>query len=117
MSLLAPFVLLAGGATALILPLGSFQREKGDRFSLGAVALIVLLAVAGTGMLGWTPFFPLAAATIALVLLAHHTVVHWDHDFGDEACGCACFQCKDVSNHETWVVAALVAAAVSGLGV
>ena len=117
MSLVASFILLAGGTLALILPLGSFQREKMDRFSIGAITLIVLLALAGTGMLGWTPYFPLAAATIALVLLGHHVVVHSSDDFNDEACGCACFQCKDVSNHETWVVAALVAAAVSGLGV
>ena len=119
MTLLLSFILLAVAVAALVLTLGSFQKKPGDWCSAGAMGLVIGLAVLGAVMLSGTEFFYVAALTVAGVLLMHHTVIHWVNDFAerpDEPCGCACFQLKDVCNHETWVVASLVAAAVSGLG-
>ncbi len=87
--------------------------------SYGAVAvlLIGIQALVSVVALGGTAAFPPAAAFVALTLLCHHTLIHWHSRFEGEACSCAPFQCKDVSNHETWVVVSLVAAAVSWMGV
>ena len=79
--------------------------------ALGWQAAVSVAALGGSGA------FPPAAALVAVTLLCHHTLIHWRSRFEGEACSCAPFQCKDVSNHETWVVAALVAAAVSWWGV
>ena len=72
-----------------------------------------LQAVISVAALGGSEWFPAAALWLAITLLAHHTVIHWNSRFEDETCSCAPFQCKDVSNHETWVVASLVAGTVS----
>jgi hypothetical protein len=47
--------------------------------------------------------------------VCHHTIIHWRSRFEGETCSCGPFQCKDISNHETWVVASAVAALVSAL--
>lgn len=78
--------------------------------AIGIQALITVIALWGTG------WFPLGALFVAFTLLSHHTIIHRYSRFEDESCSCAPFQCKDVSNHETWVVAALVAGLVSWAG-
>jgi hypothetical protein len=45
--------------------------------------------------------------------LCCHTNIHWGSRFEGGTCSCAQLQCKDVSNHETWVVVALVAGLTS----
>ena len=86
-------------------------------WGLLAVSLIAVQALVSVLTLHGTASFPPAAVFVALTLLCHHSVIHRRSRFEGEACSCAPFQCKDVSNHETWVVASLVAAVVSGLGV
>ena len=93
--------------------LGYKQTDKLDSYSVAAVALIILLAGATITFLGGTPYFPVAAMCIAVILVIHHTIVHRTTDFSEEKCSCAPFQCKDVSNHETWVVASVTAALIS----
>ena len=78
-----------------------------------AVTLIGIQAAVSVLSLHATSAFPAAAVFVAFTLLCHHTIIHRHSRFEGERCSCAPFQCKDVSNHETWVVAALVAAAVS----
>ena len=116
MTLLLSFLLLAVAVASLVLALGAFQKDPGDWCSAGVVGLVIGLAVLGAVMLSGTEFFYVAALAVAAVLLLHHTVIHWVNNFAereDEPCGCACFQLKDVRNHETWVVASIVAAVVS----
>ena len=101
-------------AAIVVLFLGYMQSSgELDRYSVAAVSIIVLLAVVSALVLGGTGYFPLAAVYVALLLLLHHTVIHRATNFGEERCACAMFQCKDVKNHETWVVASATAAVVS----
>jgi hypothetical protein len=100
----------------LILFLGYKQNKFLDAYCISAVVLIILLAAVFVFFVGRTDMFPLAALYIAFLLLMHHGVVHRVDDFSEEKCGCALFQCKDVSNHETWVVAAATAGVVSFFG-
>ena len=86
-------------------------------YGLVAVTLIGIQAVVSVAALNGTSAFPFAALFVAFTLLSHHTIIHRRSRFEGETCSCAPFQCKDVSNHETWVVAALVAAVVSQFGV
>jgi len=58
---------------------------------------------------------PAGSTFLSFTLLSHHTIIHWRSRFRGETCSCAPFQCKDISNHETWVVAGIVAAVVSWL--
>jgi hypothetical protein len=55
-----------------------------------------------------------AAVILAISLLCHHAVIHRNSRFDDERCSCAPFQLKDICNHETWVVACVVASVISG---
>lgn len=100
----------------LVIFLGCKQDKFLDAYCVSAVALIILLAAVFVFFVGRTDLFPLAALYIALLLLVHHGVVHQADDFSDETCSCAIFQCKDVRNHETWVVAAATAGVVSFFG-
>ena len=97
----------------LVFFLGYKQKDKLDAYSIAAVSLLLLLAGATVTFLGGTPYFPVGAICVALIILILHTIVHRATDFIEEKCGCAPFQCKDVSNHETWVVASVTAALIS----
>ena len=114
------------GFTFLItLYLGSLQTQNSDGAdsmtepserlieSLLAVSAVCVQAFVSIVLLNGTVWFPAAAVFLAFTLLCHHAVIHRNSRFQGETCSCAPFQCKDVSNHETWVVAALVAAFVS----
>jgi hypothetical protein len=78
-----------------------------------ALAAICLQAIVSIASLGGTNKFPYAAIFVAFTLLSHHTVIHRQSRFEGEVYSCAAFQLKDISNHETWVVASIVAAVVS----
>ena len=82
-------------------------------YGLVAVTLIGIQAAVSVLTLYSTSAFPVAAVFVAFTLLCHHTIIHRYSRFEGEDCSCAPFQCKDISNHETWVIAALVAAAIS----
>ena len=88
-----------------------------ELYGLVAVSLIGIQASVSVIVLRGTSAFPPAALFVAFTLLCHHAIIHWNSRFEGETCSCAPFQCKDVSNHETWIVASLVAAMVSLLHV
>jgi hypothetical protein len=81
------------------------QGSVSDIAGILAVSAICLQAFVSAALLSGSAWFQ------ASVFLA------WRSRFGGETCSCAPFQLKDVSNHETWVVAALIAALVSWLRV
>jgi hypothetical protein len=119
--MLAPFLILHFALTFLLVTaFGYFQvraREDEERvscLSLAAIIVIVTQAVLSVLVYQGTILFPFAALFLAFTLVCHHAIIHWNSDFRREACSCVCFQCKDIRNHETWVVAALVAAFISG---
>ena len=95
------------------LPSGKTAGSDSDVCSILAVSAVCLQAFVCLVALQGTIWFPAAALFLAFTLLCHHTIVHWRSRFEGETCSCAPFQLKDISNHETWVVAALVAALVS----
>lgn len=88
-----------------------------ENFAIAGLIALCMQAVVTLVLLGWTVGFYLGALWLAFTVLCHHAVIHRNSRFEHEACACAPFQCKDVSNHETWVVASVVAAVVSGLRV
>ena len=109
--MLAPFLILHFGLTFLLVTaFGYFQvraREDEERvscLSLAAIIVIVTQAVLSVLVYQGTILFPFAALFLAFTLVCHHAIIHWNSDF----------RCKDIRNHETWVVAALVAAFISG---
>jgi hypothetical protein len=119
------------GTYALTMTLGFFQTGSGvmipvnqseqqaERGGCREIAWpLALLLICGQGLvsilaLGSTEYFPLAALFLAFTLLCHHTIIHRHSKFEGETCSCAPFQCKDISNHESWVLASLVAAGIS----
>ncbi len=95
------------------LPPGRAVGSDSDVYSILAVSAVCLQAFVCVVALKGTIWFPAAALFLAFTLLCHHTMIHWRSRFEGETCSCAPFQCIDISNHETWVVAALVAGFVS----
>jgi hypothetical protein len=81
---------------------------RAQAYSAAAITLVCVQALVSALVCGGTVWFPVAAVWLAFTLLCHHAVIHRNSRFEGETCSCAPFQCKDVSNHETWVVAALV---------
>lgn len=92
-------------------------RDQHDKLlGISAVILILVQAIVTLIALQSTSLFPFGASLVGFVLLCHHAVIHAYSDFSeDPGCSCSAFQCKDIANHETWVVAAIVAAGVSWL--
>jgi hypothetical protein len=97
----------------LVLFLGTKQEENLDKACIAAMVLVGVFAAMSVIMLHGTPFFPLGAFSTAVLLLLHHTIIHYKSEFPGERCSCAPFQCKDVGNHETWIVASVTAGVVS----
>jgi hypothetical protein len=81
---------------------------RAQAYSAAAVTLVCVQALVSVLACGGTVWFPATAVWLAFTLLCHHAVIHRNSRFEGETCSCAPFQCKDVSNHETWVIAALV---------
>lgn len=94
------------------LPTGQTD-SRAEVYSTLAVTAVSVQAFVSIMFLRGTAWFPVAAVLLAFTLLCHHAIIHRNSRFEGETCSCAPFQCKDISNHETWVVAALVAGAVS----
>jgi hypothetical protein len=97
----------------LVLFLGTKQDKNLDKACIAAMSLVGLFAVITVIFLHGTPYFSLGAFATAILLLLHHAIVHRTSEFADEKCSCAPFQCKDVGNHETWIVAAITAGLIS----
>jgi hypothetical protein len=108
--------------TIIVIFLATKQRKPLDRFCLAAVALLCLLAVTSVVLLRGTNLFPASAFALAALLLVHRSIVHFPVDLGEAGdarmcnLSCATAQCRDASNHWTWITAALVAGAVSAFG-
>ena len=117
-SLLFLFTMGLGFLQTPGLPTEAQATHSGDpaMYSMLAVSAVGLQALVTIICLWGSGWFPLGALFVAFTLLCHHAIIHRHSRFEGETCSCAPFQCKDVSNHETWVVAALVAALVSQLG-
>ncbi len=99
--------------TPFRLPGAMDAPHSGNIESILAVLAVCVQAFVSIVLLGGTVWFPPAAGFFSLTLLCHHAIIHRHSRFEGETCSCAPFQCKDVSNHETWVVAGLVAAGIS----
>lgn len=89
------------------------SEVRSELYSTLAVTAVSVQAFVSIMLLRGTAWFPAAAVFLAFTLLCHHAVIHRHSRFEGETCSCAPFQCKDISNHETWVVAGLVAGLVS----
>ena len=103
--------------TPTSLPSTQSDTSNSEIFSILAVAAVCVQAFVSVAIFGGTTVFPIAAVFLAFTLLSHHAIIHRRSRFEGEHCSCAPFQLKDICNHETWVVAALVAAAISLLHV
>ena len=93
--------------------LESQTSETSVWYSNFAICVMCMQALVSIVLFQNTGLFPIAAVFLAFTLLSHHAVIHRHTDFKNEACACIAFQCKDVSNHETWVVGCVIAAVVS----
>ena len=99
--------------THVCLPNTQVDTRTSEVYSVLGLALICIQAFVSVVIFSGTALFPLAALFLAFTLLCHHAVIHRNSRFEGEACSCSLFQLKDISNHETWVMASLVAAVVS----
>lgn len=118
-------LLSAWFALTLLLPIWlGFQQTPADRdeeqqvwFGTAAVAVFIADALLVLVFLSGSGWFVLGAFWLAFCLLCHHAVIHRNSRFDGEQCSCSWFQCSDVRNHETWIVAAVTAGLVSALRV
>jgi hypothetical protein len=101
--------------TPASLPSTQSDTTYSETYSILAVAAVCVQAFVSVAVFGGTTVFPFAAVFIAFTLLSHHAIIHRRSRFEGEHCSCAPFQLKDICNHETWVVASLVAAIISSL--
>jgi hypothetical protein len=109
----APLVRHSSELSAPEWPIDGAAVVSPKTYGVVAVTMIIIQAAVSVGILCGTSAFPIAAFFVGFTLLCHHTIIHRNSRFDGETCSCAPFQCKDISNHETWVVAALVAATIS----
>jgi len=107
--LLAYFLL---SFTAILL-LGMNQRTNDDIYSRLGIILLITQGVIVIGSLATNPLFPAGASWLAFTLIIHHSLIHRNSTFEGETCSCAPFQCKDILNHETWIMGCLIACVVS----
>ena len=108
-------VLILGYLQTRVRP--SLDGEADERiahlYAMFAITCMIAQGVVSICLLAGTGWFPVAALVLASTLLCHHTVIHRNSRFDDETCSCAAFQLKDICNHETWVMACLVAGFIS----
>ena len=97
----------------LVMFLGSKQQKSLDKYSIASVLLFILLAAVGIALLHGTIFFAAHAFATALLLCVHHMISNFHAE--DSLERCSLFKGKTVLQHETWIVAAVVAGAVSML--
>jgi len=94
-------------------PIIGEPRGYEDLYATAAVTALCVQALLTIVVWGGTAYFPIGAIVLAATISSHHAVIHRHSKFEGETCSCVCFQLKDVSNHETWVVCSLVAGVVS----
>lgn len=118
--MLAEFVLTWFALTFLLIIWLGFAQTPADgeeRPEYGTAAVVVFVGQAAMTLflLAWTGLFAIGAAWLAFCLLCHHAVIHRNTRFDGQPCSCSWFQCSDVGNHETWVVATVTAGLISAL--
>lgn len=96
---------------------GAEDERTAQMYVVFANTCLIVQALVSASVLAGTGWFPVAAVILAFTLLCHHAVIHRNSRFEDERCACAPFQLKDICNHETWVVACVVASVISAAGV
>jgi hypothetical protein len=106
-------VMLGYFQTPATLPCNQQESRHSGLYAALALAAVCVQAFVTILLFRGTHWFPGAAVFLAATILSHHAMIHRNSRFEGETCSCAPFQCKDVGNHETWVVASLVAGAVS----
>jgi membrane protease YdiL (CAAX protease family) len=95
----------------VVLITGFYGKEPGDKYAQCGVIALVSMAIWIVVFLQFQVHFSLCALGLGLLIWIHHYIVHFDSDFSEE-CTFLTFQFKDISNHETWIVACFVAAGV-----
>lgn len=93
----------------LIVFLGFLQKERGDKYTVMAVVLMIAQACNIVFYLCFEERFDVLALSLAGVIWVHHAVAHRNDSFQHEYTLCT-FQLNDISNHETWIVACVVSA-------
>ena len=96
------FFLIVSAIFALVITAGVCRYDF--------VANVLFVAQAVLSFLVWK-LFAFGAFSLAVMLHVHHIIIHWDTDFSDQITFMT-LQLRDVSNHETWIVASLVAALI-----
>ena len=114
-----PFVVFCITIPIMVIFLATKQRKPLDRFCLTAIFLLCVLAATSVVVLHGTNLFPASAFALAALLIAHRSIVTFppDLDAAESVPSTCASAARDVSNHSTWVVAALVAGVVSAFGV
>ena len=107
-----PFVALFLTTTVLVMVLGSRQKSSSDRvYGLASTALLAFLAAALIFFTQGTLFFPANAAMFAILVFAYGVIVRFASEEDERP---AVFRLESLKARETWIVAALTAALVSG---
>ena len=92
---------------------GEHEAGREELYATAALVGLCVQALITIAVWGGTVYFPIGAIVLAITISSHHAIIHRNSEFEGESCSWICFQCKDVCNHETWVVCSLVAAVVS----
>lgn len=104
-----------------ILLCGNLQKEKNDIYARYAVICMVVQAILIIFL--YSKFIPFGALCLshAVILITHHIIIHSNipiglriqsTERGVEETTFLTLQLKDISNHETWIVALLTASIV-----
>ena len=111
------FVALFITVAVLVMFLGSKQQRSLDRYCIASAVLLALLAIASVAYLHGTIHFSASCLALALLLLVHRSIVGFakQQDLGGVSFECMPFRSKDAYSHETWIIAAVTACAVSVL--
>lgn len=103
--MLTVFVALTAFIFILVLIFGYYRYDR------AAIVLFVTQAV--VAFVFWDLFL-YGALVLAFTIAIHHYMIHCQDDFSDQITFLT-LQLKDISNHETWIVASLTAALVYAL--
>jgi membrane protein YdbS with pleckstrin-like domain len=102
-------------ALVIVTLVGYKQNEENDRWALMANIMFVVAATVVFLVVHDGFWFALNAFALAGVLAVHHGIIHRASDFSQEVTCCCRLQFKDICNHETWIVACVVAGSTAFL--
>lgn len=93
----------------IVFVFGYFEEKEGDNWSIMAIVLLIGQGLYIIFYLSFYGYFHLWAISLALAIWIHHMIIHRNTEFKDEIT-LFTFQINDIKNHETWIVACIVAA-------